>query len=144
MRYKFRRLDTLLDTFASAKQLLFCIQDVCDCKKHQSTDIRRVTSCKYMQILQDPRMDNKVLVGFIQTGQRTGKPSGTGSLFPVSLSLWFWASSAFPPSCLPSSTLPSCERHNTTAHPRPTPWPLSSSTLPQLAIHTEILQGWGN
>ena len=32
-------------------------------------------------------MDNKVLVGFIQIGQRTGKPSGTGSLFPVCVSL---------------------------------------------------------
>lgn len=92
-----------------------------------------------MEISQDLRMDNKVLVGFIQIGQETGKPSGIGSLC-----LWFWASSAFLPLCLPSSICSSCERHNRTAHPGPIPWPLSSSTHPLLAIRVEIFQGWRN
>ena len=87
MRYKFRRLDTLLDTFASAKQLLFCSQDVCDCKKHQSTDIRRVPAsiCRSCRIQE---WTTKCWWASFKLARELGSPREQGrSSLCVSLSL---------------------------------------------------------
>ena len=42
-RYKFRWLDTLQAGVSSAKQLPSCSQDVGDCKKHPSNEVKRGT-----------------------------------------------------------------------------------------------------
>lgn len=107
--------------------------------------VRNIDPCYFLRVYADltGSKDGQQSVGGLHSNwpEKGEALRNRGLLFPVFLCLWFWASSAFPPSCLPSSTRSSCERHNTTAHPGPTPWPPSSSTHRQLAIHPEILSG---